>query len=257
MGKGGSSTTTVSVPAKTTQETELDKINLEIAKSQQTQLQRSTALQDPTGTLAANLKGYESLDTPEFRAQLQAAAEQQAKDKQFTDLVQRQLTGRLTGQAFLTPEEQSTLDKMYESSRQRGTEDITQFGNEIAGQRGMRPSDSPVGNEMIREKGRLTLGLESAKAQSSLDLAQGQKMFEESIRQFQEGLRQTAFQNRLALSTTAPLSVNLASTLAGQRFASASTTTTQPFGLGQGLGAAGSVFSGGGNLAYGLGTLFK
>ena len=253
-GGGGSTTATtiVNVPGKTPQEEELDAINLEIAKSQREQLRLQGAFENAEAVLASGLAGFEDLDTPTFRGQLQQAATDKAEQRDFTNLINRQLRGRLTGEAFLTPPEQATLDRMFSSAQARGEEDLLKFGEEIAGQRGMRPSDSPIGNELVRERGRLALGLESAKASSTLDLVQGQKNFEESIRQFQEGLRQQAFENRLSLASTAPLSFNLANQLAQNRFRGISQTTSGQTSLTPGIGQIGGAIGGAG---IGLGLL--
>lgn len=257
-GKGGggggttTSTTVVNVPGKTSEEIELDKINLEIAKSQREQLRVQGAFENAEAVLASNLAGFEDLDTPTFRGQLEQAAKDRTEQRSFTELINRQLKGRLTGEAFLTPTEQSTLDKLYGSAQARGEEDLLKFGEEISSQRGLRPSDSPIGNELVRERGRLALGLESAKASSTLDLVQGQKNFEESIRQFQEGLRQQAFENRLSLASAAPLSFNLANQLAQNRFRGISQTSSGQTSLTPGIGQIGGAIGGAG---IGLGML--
>lgn len=240
-GGGGAQTVTsvVNVPPKTEQETELDTINLQLARSQRDQLLIAQAKQDPTNAAAyldavkadpakagGQFAGLEAFDNESFRGQLTQAQTDLTKITRFNDLVYNQLLGRMTGETFLTPKEQSALDTLYGSAQARGEEDLTRYGQEIAGQRGMRSSDAPIGNELVRERGRLALGLESAKASSMLDLSQGQKNFEESVRQFQEGLRNQGFQNRLALASAAPLSFNLASQLAGQRFQGISQTQT-------------------------------
>ena len=261
-GGGGSTTSTVTtvVPEKTADEKALDAINLRTAQRQEIQNLQETARLSPTAALAylsnptnaGPLAGLEQFDTPEYRQLLTQAQTDQATEKTFNDTIQRQLQARLTGQAFLTPEEQSALDTLYNQANTSGEESLTQYGQEIAAQRGLRTSDSPIGNEMIREKGRLELGLQAAKATSSLDLASSQKNFEEGVRQFQEGLRQQAFNNRLSLSTSAPLSFNLANALASQRFQgisqAGSSGTSSQLGFGQ---VASGV--GGGLVGLGLG----
>lgn len=261
-GGGGSttSTTVVNVPGKTAQEEELDAINLEIAKQQKDQLFMSRVYNDPESSLAAlddptkeaslGLQGLSKFDTPVLREQLARKKESDTLGRDYESLVTRQLKARMSGEAFLTPQEQAQLDKMYDTATTRGNEELTRYAQEVAGQRGMRVSDSPIGNEIVREKGRLTQGLEAAKASSSLDLVQGQKTFEESIRQFQAGLAQQAFQNRLSLASAAPLSFNLAGALAQQRFAGISQSTTSKTSNSLGIGEA---LSGIGGLGAGLG----
>ena len=248
-GGGGGGTTTattvVNVPPKTEQETELDVINLRTAQRQEIQNLQEQALLNPVAALAyldnptegGALSGLERFDTPEFRTALSTSKTKQDEQNTFNDTIQRQLTSRLTGQAFLTPAEQAALDTLYGQSLAEGEEALTEYGQQVAAQRGLRTSDSPIGNEMVRERGRLELGLQASKASSSLDLASAQKTFEESVRQFQEGLRQQAFNNRLSLSTAAPLSFNLSNALANQRFQGisqgTSSTTSNQLGFGQ------------------------
>lgn len=261
-GGGGTTTSTITtiVPAKTKQELALDEINLRTAQRQEIQNLQTTALLDPTTALTylnnptnkGALAGLEKFDTPEYRNLLIQAQTDKKNERTFNDTIQRQLTSRLTGQAFLTQEEQSALDTLYGQATTAGNESLTQYGREISAQRGLRTNDSPIGNEMTREKGRLELGLQAAKATSSLDLANSQKNFEEGVRQFQEGLQQQAFNNRLSLSTAAPLSFNLANALASQRFQGISQTggsnTNNNLGFGQ---IAGGI--GGGLVGLGLG----
>ena len=272
-GGGGSGSTTnttvVNVPGKTEEEKELDAINLEIAKQQKDQLFMSRVYEDPETSLAAlddptkeaslGLQGLSKFDTPTLRAQLARKKESDVLSRDYESMVTRQLKARMSGEAFLTPQEQAALDKMYDTATTRGNEELTRYAQEVAGQRGMRVSDSPIGNEIVREKGRLTQGLEAAKASSSLDLVQGQKTFEESIRQFQAGLAQQAFQNRLSLASAAPLSFNLAGALAQQRFAGISQTSSgssnqkQSLGLGEALSGTGGLLTGFGIARGGFG----
>lgn len=266
-GQASTVTSVVNVPPKSEQEQELDAINLELAKSQRDQLLISQARTDPAAAKAyldevaadptkagGRFKGLEAFDSPTFRTDLDTAAADTARTKKFDDLIYNQLYGRLTGTSFLTDAENTALDTLYGSAKATGEEDLTQYGQQIAAQRGMRTSDSPIGNEMVRERGRLALGLESAKASSKLDLSQGQKNFEESIRQFQEGLRNQGFQNRLALASAAPLSFNLASQLAGQRFQGISQTTSSKQSNTPGFG---EIAGGIGGLLYGGAAAYK
>lgn len=261
-GGGGTqtSTTVVNVPDKTEQEKSLDEINLRTAQRQEIQNLQEQAHLNPKVALAylnaptpgSALSGLERFDSPELRDSLNNAQSQIDTQNTFNDTIQRQLTARLTGKAFLTPAEQSALDTLYGQSKTAGEEALTQYGQEVAAQRGLRTSDSPIGNEMVRERGRLELGLQAAKATSSLDLANSQKTFEEGIRQFQEGLRQQAFNNRLALSTAAPLSFNLANALASQRFQGISQGSTSNTSNQLGFGQVASGI-GGGLTGLGLG----
>ena len=71
------------------------------------------------------------------------------------------------------------------------------------------------------------------------------------MRQFQEGLRQQAFNNRLSLSTAAPLSFNSANALSSQRMSGMSQTQNSTNTLGFGQVASGI---GGGLVGLGLGV---
>jgi signal peptidase I len=52
----------------------------------------------------------------------------------------------------------------------------------------MRVSDSPIGNELLRQKGLLTENLGAARSQAELNYGQAQQGFDESVRQFEENL---------------------------------------------------------------------
>ena len=203
---------------------------------------------------------YQSIDSRALRDQLLAAVAEQKQTKELNDIVQKQIVGRLTGNITLTPAEQKLLDDLYASSFATGKENLQQFGNELANQRGLRPGDSPVGNELVREFDRLQLGLLSAKAASTLDLTQANKLFDESVREFQQGLAQQAFQNRIGLASGYASPLGLVSALSSQRFAQPTTTMSQRntpgFGqtFGQIAGGLGSLALGAG-LAFGTGGL--
>lgn len=243
--------TKVEVPEKTAAEKELDQFNMDTAQQQRQNFLVMNAQQNPSEALAylrsptstGRFAGLEKYADDAFRQSLMASESDAQRTKQFNDTIYQQLSDRLSGKAFLTPQEQDALDKLYASSKATGEEDLTKYGQQIAAQRGMRTSDSPIGNEMVRERGRLALGLESAKASSMLQLSQGQKNFEESVRQFQEGLANQGFQNKLALSSANPLSFNLASQLAGQRFQTPTQTsnTQKSLGIGDWLSGVGGL----------------
>lgn len=121
-------------------------------------------------------------------------------ERRIRDVSAKRALALLTGEApTLSPEQQANLETIYGTARKRGTEELTRFGEEIAASRGMRLTDTPIGAEVLREKSRFEENLAAARATAELDYGQTNRAFDESVRQFQENLRMTAFQNRLAL----------------------------------------------------------
>ena len=104
----------------------------------------------------------------------------------------------------LSEAQRANLETIYGTATRRGTEELTRFGEDLAAGRGMRLTDSPISDELIREKGRLTETLTAARAGAELDYGRAQQQFDESVRQFQETLGTQAFQSRLQLLGTAP-----------------------------------------------------
>ena len=93
----------------------------------------------------------------------------------------------------LTAADKANLDLLYANARRTGEESLGRFGTEIAGQRGLRTSDSPIGNELLRQQGLLSLGLDSARASAELDLGKYNQNLEEQARKFNAGAALSAF----------------------------------------------------------------
>ena len=266
-GGGSSSTTTTVFPPPTAQELQAQQLAVDQTQLQTKILLEAKALSDPLAAMEVlgvypdnpyeflNKSGseYQSIDSRALRDKLLAAAAEQKQTKELNDIVQKQLIGRLTGNITLTPAEQKLLDDLYASSFATGKENLQQFGNELANQRGLRPGDSPVGNELVREFGRLQLGLGSAKAASTLDLTQANKLFDESVREFQQGLSQQQFQNLIGLGAGFTSPLGLASALSSQRFAQPTTTMSQR-NKPSFMESFGQVAGGLGTLALGVGA---
>ncbi len=142
----------------------------------------------------------------------------QLMQDQLEEAATKNLLARATGQApILTPEQQGALDQMFSLTSKRASQDLTQYGQEIAAQRGMTTADSPIGNELLRQQRDLQEGLAATKTKASLDLGASSDLFNQNLQQFQAQLRQQAYQNRLMLSTEKPASYGQQNMLLAQR----------------------------------------
>jgi hypothetical protein len=260
---GGSktSTTVSTLPAPTAAQTETEKINLDMLRRQATAMVRNEALQDPDAAKAylemppeqrppdSPFAGLEKQDNAAFRTQLDQAKTSNEQQRSLTDLANRRMIEQVTGVARLTPGEQGLLDETFKSAQTEGTSDITRSAQEAAAMRGLNVSDSPIMRDLGQNLQRFNTGIQSAKAQASLNLGESSKIFNESVRQFQAGLSQQAQMNRMNLATQTPgIASPLMGSLAGQRMAQGTQTTTQKQGIFQdvmqGMGAIGSVAGG-------------
>lgn len=221
-------TTTTVIPAATDpSEVELRKLNLEFAKRQLAQMDTAIAEADAART-----------DPTEIKRQELAQRATEA------------LLNRVTGKApVLSPEEEARLNTVYGATQKTGEEDLMRFATELAAMRGMAPADSPIGNEVLRQRTRFGENLAGQKAAASLDLGQSERLFNQSLAEFQARLREQAFQNRLAIAGQAPASYGLQSSLFAERAAGASR-----FGRGSGFGSTfGYGLSGADVAGYGKG----
>lgn len=257
-GKGGTTTTVQTViPPKTGAELELQDINLRVARQQESQLSLGRALQFPELALAGDIEGVDPED-PNIRELLERQISQQQFGRQIEEEVTPRLLAQLRGEEFLSPGQESLLDELFGTQLELGEEDIRRFAGELAGQRGLRLGDTPIGGEALRAEERLVRGLRGARAGAGLQFGERQQLFTQSLQEFQANLRQQAFLNRISLASTAPLSLNLSGILARERIAGAPTTQrskTSPStldilaGVGGFLSGAGSAASGGAALA--------
>ena len=178
-------------------------------------------------------------------------------DKQARDFALRKIRGQVT------PEEEALVDAAFRPSEERGMESIRQFGIELAGQRGLSLSDTPIGKEVLSAQERLLSNLGGARAASLLNIGSTQQQFGLGLQEFQRDLQQRAMVNRLALAgQTGQSALGL-----GQIRANLFRPTVVPGspGLGGsalsgGLGMLGSLgsgwlMSGGSGAAAGLGFL--
>lgn len=235
--KGGG-TQTIQLPAASPEEQELKKLNLELAKKQIAQMDLATSQQ----------AAFETSPLGQQQKRIEALATQNLED-------------RLTGKApVLSPEAQARVNTAFGAAQSQGESDLMRFAEQLAGQRGLRPSDSPIGGEALRQRNIFGQQLAGQKATSELDVGQTEANFDQAIRAFQAQLSQQAFMNRLSLSTGTPASFGLQSQLFGERLAAAprsmksfgsGTQWNTGFDLGQlmyGAGKMGASFPNSGGL---------
>ena len=267
-GGKGEVTVETQFPAKTADELELDKLNLEFAKEGLAE----------TRALRADQAKYQPLLDMQLE-NLPATRELNAENIDIQRLLNKELrrfveTGGAPSEAQL-----SQIEEARTSALAAGESDISKFSGdmrrlileEMAAARGFRATDSPimdelerVGEEAPRQQGLLSRNLAQASSSARLNLPMGMQQMLEGSRQFQGNLnmaaqdfqsrlRQQAFMNRLSMAQSPTLSMNLASNMAGQRIAAPTTQTRQPFsfftdvmpmitgmagGAGQGMGYA-------------------
>ena len=147
----------------------------------------------------------------------------------------------------VSPEVRDLVSKQYGAQRTLGTENIRREAQSAAGARGLSLIDTPISDPYMRalalmesqlggQEAQSVLGLganyqqfregalqnrtgllenmrKAARAQSFLE-TQASKEFDMNVADFQNRLRQQAFQNRLQLATTLG---NLGTTMSGQR----------------------------------------
>lgn len=171
------------------------------------------------------------------------------QQKQLEALATQNLLDRLTGKApVLAPEAQQRIDTAFGATQAQGESDLLRFAEQLAGQRGLRLSDSPIGAEALRQRTIFGQQLAGQKAASELDVGQTEANFDQAIRAFQANLAQQAFMNRLSLAGSTPASFGLQSQLFGERLAGASKSFRgKQFGTEQGFGLdLAAILSGGG-----------
>lgn len=130
----------------------------------------------------------------EQRPKTPAELQDEEFDKQARDFALRKIRGEFT------PEEERLVNAAYDPAEKRGMESIRQFGIELAGQRGLNLSDTPIGKEALGAQERLLSNLGGARAASLLNIGSAQQQFGFSLQEFQRDLQQRAMANRLALA---------------------------------------------------------
>lgn len=274
-GGGTKSTTTVNVPPKSAEETALLKEQLEVTKTQNEffrlqleeikkqneifseQLPAQKALFEAQTSALSNLARLQEEQFSVASRLLEQEFTETPTQKQIREAGEARTLAFLEGRTPpLTAGQTQRLDTLFGTQREEGQDEIRRFAEEIAGQRGLKLSDTPIGGEAVRAGERLERGLRGARAAAELDITQAETLFSESTRQFQEGLRQQAFMNRLALVGATPQgsgllvgrgSLPISSTggllgpadntgllgvLSGERVASAKRTTTSSYNPG-------------------------
>jgi hypothetical protein len=117
-----------------------------------------------------------------------------------------------------TPEQRRLIAEATNNALASGQSDINQslkeglglLRSELAPGLGLRPGDTPVldrggllAKEALRQGSQLSLGLRSAQAQAELDYPFKASQELTALKDFQSSLQDSAFKNRLALTTTA------------------------------------------------------
>lgn len=236
LGSGESrSVTEVNAAPPTAEETELIKLNTQLAQRQLQNLDQLQPFQQKLLELSmsdldsqlASSRAINAAVSPQDQAAL--AKQNFELERRLgpiqEELLQRQLEQIRTGGAA-TPEQLQRIKEAADAGIAAGTGDIdrsTQKGigliaDELANSRGLRLSDSPI----MAEAGQLVQGGEELKAsliknlrageatarlnyplaagQLTSGINMGQQNLSQATAQFQAELRQRAFQNRLALS---------------------------------------------------------
>ena len=273
MGGGGSQTTTV---VQSAEQRALQARQVELAEQQLELIRQQAEFQETA---------FEQF-TPLLEAQ-QAEFERQAERARALEpiqdeLLQRELENIRRGGAA-SPEQLAAIDEAIGASQERGEIDLERFQteatqrlrNELAPSLGLRPTDTPIidrggqiAAEAIRQQGALTESLAGARANAALNfplaasqVLSGQTQFQQGLaqatQQFQQQLRDAAFNNRLRLTgTQGGLGVSLANAASPISVPGGSTTFTETsggsLGLGNILGGVGGLFTGLGGIGIGF-----
>jgi hypothetical protein len=272
------------LPEPTKQERELLKIQTQQAKAQlqafrQQQELQGRLLEDLDPLLAGFAEDREAAEG--LRSRIEPVLEQLAKAE--LDRIQ-------TGGAA-TPEQEALIRKQTQAAFGIGASDIQEqsrrtaeiIGQELAPGLGLRPGDTPIQDrgarvaaEATRQLGQLGRGLAATEAQQLLEfplranqLASAQTQFQQNLftgaQQFQDALRQQAFENRLRLTgSTSQSGLGLAgignfggtglNALTQARIAQPTVSVNDPIGdSSQLLTSTGQLFAGIGQLGQGFG----
>jgi hypothetical protein len=298
LGGGTTQTSTTNVPGMSAEEKELIGIYTELAKRQLASVDQLQPFQKRLLELSlAELEAQTASDkavngavSPEERAAL--ARDEFDRSKRLGP-IQDEILGiqldTLRRGGAATPEQKAQIAASTDSAIQAGYGDIdmaTERGiglisDELANSRGLRMTDTPILREATLltraagdQKASLSKNLRAGQANAELNYPLGvaqltsqiggqQQAIAENAKQFQETLRQRAFENRMKITGQATSTgLGLASTGGGQGSLSALTqsrlaggTTTTNVDRGIGLAEIGSFASGIGGLMTGLGRL--
>lgn len=217
-------------------ELQLQQQNLEISKAQLGAIQQQTGIQQQTFDFTKQLitdaqaeqASINAILPPELKAQLER---QQLEFAMELGPVQQEITKlqleRLKQGDKATPEQINLINQVTAGAKATGESDIDratsmaleQLRDDFANASGLRPSDSPILDragriqaEAVRSKGQLSAQLESGAANAKLNFplmatsvlsgaGTVQQQFSQQVAQFQQQLREQAFQNRMGLAT--------------------------------------------------------
>ena len=234
-GSSGKTTTTVvnQIPAKTPEEIALLAKQNEILDIQIGELKRQNAAleaifpqqkqllgaQTQAAIAAAEFQKIQTEQLKELAPQALQIQKQQAElqtqlmmkaladlegtpaEQEIKRLSDQRALALLRGEAPpLLPGQQERITLVFGRAAEEAQAGLRTFGEELATSRGMRVTDTPIGGELLRQGRELASSLAAAKAGAELNVGQTEQQFGEAVRQFQENLRQRAFQNRLALT---------------------------------------------------------
>jgi hypothetical protein len=274
MSGGGGSTTVVQPAEPTPQEIELQQASLDVARAQLSAIEQQSTFQQ---------QQFEALG-PLIEQQVQFGEEAAARAAEF-DPIQRELLdlelAAIRQGTAATPEQRALIGETTELAIASGEADIERFTGrglellreELAPSLGLRPTDTPildrgarVAEEGALQQGQLVRSLRGIQAQAELNfpLAAGQfqsarvgaqQNISQAAIQFQNQLRQQAFQNRLSQTAQvgggglglSSIPFSGAGTLAALS-ANRGSTTTQTGGGGSFLGGVGGLLTGAGTL---------
>lgn len=227
-GGGGTTTVTTVIPGPSDEERALQRKQVELLELQIGEARRQSKLLEESFPQSGALLKEQLELTRELasfqRAQLvrQESLEKQlleavkpvpetAEQKEIRDLSEKRALAILRGDApVLSPQQSELIETTFTSAEEEAQTSLRQFGEELAASRGLRLTDAPIGAEIARAGTALASSLASSKAGAKLEAGRTQQLFQENVRQFQEALRQQAFQNRLALSGRDSPGLNLA-----------------------------------------------
>jgi len=203
---------------------------------------------------------FAGTDLREQGQDLKMQLQQQIAQEQFAQQLQGQALDRLQNPYALSPEEQSSIQGIYDAARNEGKYNINLGLQNMATSRGLNLSDSPVANEAARQLRFLEQNIGAAKSQDLLNRGDLNRNFGLNALGFANNLMQQNFQNRVGVNQMVPtanqalMAPLLQNRMANVMSTSSGVNTNTPSGLNvltQGLGAAGGLLMGAG---LGLGS---
>ena len=164
-----------------------------------TEITMSPELRALQSQLTTMLQG-EQTQRESLLSQLQQAMVQQeqqnATNQPMVDLAMQNIQSVLSGQA-MSPSLQGLVDSAYRPAEDEGARRLRQAAEEAASLRGMRLTDTPIGQPYLEESRRFMEQMGGQRAQAAIGLREQDAAFSERVRQFQEGLKQQALSNRM------------------------------------------------------------